>query len=163
MLPTDIWLPFADGEYRFALLLPQELELEKVCGFTDAAGNQRRKGMLELYSDVIAGMGVRDGEIVVDVFNGRASAFDCREIVRLALVGGAKAVIADEEKAISPVRARQLVETYIDPAPLVERWKLAGKILRAAVEGYDPPKKDEPAPAPAKPKRTRTKASGSTT
>lgn len=163
MLPTDIWVPFADGEYRFALLLPQQMELEKTCGFNDAQGAHRRKGIIELYGDIIAGMGLRDGEIVVNPLEGMASAFDCREVVRLALVGGAQAVIAGEEKAISAVRARQLVETYIDTAPIVERWKLAGKILRAAVEGYDPPKKDEPVPAPAKPKRTRTKASASTT
>jgi hypothetical protein len=162
-LPTDIVLAFADGDYTFALRLPQQLELEKSCGFTDANGNQRRKGIIELYSDVIAGLGVVDGQVVANPYAGRASAFDCREIVRLALIGGASGTVNGANVVVSAIKALDLVKAYVDPAPIVERWTLAAAILRASVEGYDPPKKGEPV-APATPRRPRAKkpASAST-
>ncbi|TZG25578.1 gene transfer agent family protein [Sphingomonas montanisoli] len=148
-LPTDIILPFADGSYKFALLLPQQIELEKSCGYIDAAGNQRRKGAIELYADLIAGVAVIEGEVVCNPHLGRASAFDCREVIRLGLTGGGKGEVNGAEVNVSAIRAKSLVETYVDTAPIVERWTLALAILRAAVEGYDPPKKAAPAKAPA--------------
>lgn len=158
-LPTDIWIDFGDGSYKFALLLPQQIEIERVAGFIDAQGNQRRKGIIELYSDVIAGVGVESGQIVVNPYLGRASAFDCREIIRLALIGGNAGEVNGSPISVSPVKAKALVEAYIDTAPLVDRWTLACAILRAAVEGYDPPKKAAPAKAPARERKPKASAS----
>lgn len=149
-LPTDIWLDFGDGEYCFAFLLPQQIELEKTTGYIDAAGNQRRKGVIELYGDVLAGLSVIDGQIVANPHSGRASGFDCREVIRLALIGGGKGQVNGAEVPVNAAKARALVEAYVDAAPLIERWTLAAAILRAAVEGYDPPKKAARAKAPAR-------------
>jgi len=163
-LPTDITLGFADGEYRFALLLPQQLELEKVCGFVDRDGNQRRRGLVEIYSDVVAGLGVVDGQIVANPYAGRASAYETREVIRLGLIGGGRGEAAGQAVEVGPNKARELVEAYVDSRPIVERWTIAAAILKAAVEGFDPPKKAEPAAAPARGARAgrKTKASAST-
>lgn len=162
-LPTDITIDFADGAYKFALLLPQQIDLEDKCGATDAQGIRRRKGIIEIYSDVIAGLMVVDGELVANPMAGRASAYECREVVRLGLIGGNYGLVDGQDIQVSPARALKLVEAYVDTRPLVERWTLAAAILRAAVEGFDPPKKAEPAKAPAKrASRNGTKASAST-
>ena len=158
-LPTDITINFGDGAYKFALLLPQQIELEDKCGATDAQGVRRRKGIIEIYADVIAGLLVVDGQIVANPTAGRASAYECREVVRLALIGGNYGMVEDKEITVGPVRALQLVERYIDARPLIERWTLAAAILRAAVEGFDPPKKAEPGKAPAKRPPRKTPAS----
>lgn len=157
---TDIHLEFADGEYCFALLLPQTIELEKNCGSTDADGFTRRKGLIAIFSDVAVGLAVLEGKIIGDPLYGRASAFECREVIRLALIGGGKGVVNGAEIAVNAVKARELCEAYVDNAPVIERWTLAAAILRAAVEGPPQPKKDEPAKAPARPRAPRkTKAS----
>ncbi|MFC0305196.1 GTA-gp10 family protein [Rhizorhabdus histidinilytica] len=149
-LPTDITIDFADGVYKFALLLPQQIELEDKCGAPDQSGVRRRKGIIEIYADVIAGLLVVDGEVVANPMAGRASAFECREVVRLGLIGGNYGLVDGADIQVSPARALKLVESYVDTRPLVERWTLAAAILRAAVEGFDPPKKAPPAKAPAK-------------
>lgn len=158
-LPTDITIDFADGAYKFALLLPQQIELEDKCGATDALGVRRRKGIIEIYADIVAGLLVVDGELVANPMAGRASAYECREVVRLALIGGNYGLVDGSDIQVSPARALQLIERYIDARPLVERWTLAAAILRAAVEGFDPPKKAEPAKAPAKRAPRKTKPS----
>ncbi len=148
-LPTDITIDFADGRYTFALPLPQQFELEDKCGASDNAGIRRRKGILEIYGDVLAGLMVVDGQLVANPHAGRASSFECREVVRLGLIGGNSGFVNGEDIKVSPARALSLVERYVDGRPIVERWTLAAAILRATVEGFDPPKKDEPAEGPA--------------
>jgi hypothetical protein len=135
LLP-QITLAFADGDYTFALLLPQLVELEEKCGYRDQDGNRHKRGVVGIYSDVIAGLAVVDDQVVALPTEGRASATDCREVIRLGLIGG----------GLKPHDALPLVERYVDARPIVERWTLAAAILRAAIEGYEPPK-DAPAGA----------------
>lgn len=148
MLSAEIELEFADGEYLFALKLPQLAELEEKCGFTDARGNRRKRGVVAIYGDITAGLTVIEGQVVAIPQAGQASASDCREVIRLGLIGGGR----------DPIEARKLVERYVDGRPIVERWTMAAAILRAAVEGYEPPKA-EPAQEPAAAKRTRKRRS----
>ncbi|MET0439129.1 MAG: gene transfer agent family protein [Devosia sp.] len=149
-MPLDprIDLDFADGTYTFALLLPQIIELEDACGYRDHDGNRRKRGIVAVYSDVLAGLGIQDGQLVAFPTGGKASASDCREVVRLGLIGG----------GMRPAEAVRLVGLYVDARPIIERWTLAAAILRAAIEGYEPPKKDQPAEKPAggAPKKRRT-------
>jgi hypothetical protein len=159
MLSPEIEISFGDGDYLCALRLPQLVELEEKCGFTDIHGNRRKRGVVAIYSDVIAGLTVVDGKLAAIPQAGMASASDCREIVRLALIGGGKGIVDGAETEVSPLKARQLVETHLDPRPIVEWWTMAAAILRAAIEGYDP---DPNALAGRKPatttRRTRSKS-----
>jgi len=152
-LEPRIDLDFADGEYTFALLLPQLVELEDRCAFVGADGAKRRKGVIAIYSDLLAGLTVEDGQIVAIPHLGRASGYECREVVRLGLIGG----------GVGSTKATDLVERYIDTAPLIRRWTMAAAILRAAVEGYEP-KKAVPAAAGGSNRKTRsTRARSSST
>lgn len=152
-LQPQIDLEFADGEYTFALKLPQLIELEDRCAFVGADGGRRRKGVVAIYGDVLAGLVVVDGNLVAVMQEGRASAFECREVIRLGLIGG----------GMGSTKATDLCERYVDTAPLVFRWTTAAAILRAAVEGYEP-KKAEPAPAGAPDRRSQsTRARSSST
>jgi len=149
MLSPEIELAFGDGDYLFALPLPQLVELEEKCGFIDAQGNRRKRGVIAIYSDLLAGLVVIDGEVVALPHEGRASGADSREIVRLGLIGGGKGLVNGKSIPVDALLARKLVERHIDTAPLVKRWTTAAAILRAAIEGYEPPKKAQPAKEPA--------------
>jgi hypothetical protein len=119
-------LPFADGEYTFALKLPQLLELERATGDTS---------ILTLEQRLNAAIGL-DGEEAVFIGGGAAMITDVREIIRLALMGGGSAVTDAGEIEIGPVRAKQLVDAYVCPArPLDEGIVLAWRILSAVIYG----------------------------
>lgn len=150
MASTEIEMDFADGAYLFALRLPQLAELQE----------KRGCGIFKLYGRVLRGRYVFEGEIVGLPHEGEAYAEDLYEVIRLALIGGAKGLVDGREVAVSAVTARHLVERYVHPpVPLREGWAVAAAILSALVEGYTPPKA-EPAkePAPAKAKRTKALA-----
>lgn len=144
MLSPHIEISFGDGDHLCALLLPQLVDLEEFCGFTDIQGNRRKKGVVAIYGEIVAGLTIIDGEIVAIPQAGMASGPDCREIIRLGLIGG----------GLDPVKARRLVESEIDTQPIVKRWTVAAAILKAAVEGHEP-KKAGPAVAPASKTRRR--------
>jgi len=62
-MDTGVDLKFADGEYHFALLLPQIFELERNCGGLDADGARRSKSIFEIYEELSAGLGLSaDGD-----------------------------------------------------------------------------------------------------
>lgn len=157
LLP-QIDIEFGDGTYTFALLLPQLIELEDKCASVDPDGTRRRKGVVAIYSDVIAGLAVEDGEIIAIPHVGRASAFECREVVRLALIGGNSGTVDGKQVKVDGPAARQLCERYVDAVPIVKRWTLAAAILKAAIEGFEPPKKAEPAKAPAVARTRRSRS-----
>lgn len=149
---TSLELEFADGEYSFALHLPQLAELQA----------KRETGIFVLYRRVMAGRFLMDtGEAVGHPQLGEAFAEDIYETIRLALIGGGKGVVDGTEIVVSVLTAKRLVETYVHPAPLMENWGIAAAILGAKIVGYTPPKKAEPAKAPAAPKQSRRKASTS--
>jgi hypothetical protein len=148
-LSASIDLDWADGSYHFSLLLPQLVELENKCGTVDSNGIRRRKGVIAIYGDLIAGLSVQDGQIVANPLMGSASAYDAREVIRLALIGGGRGIVDGKPVTVDPTMVLRLVETYVDARPIIERWTTAAAILKAAVEGYEPPKA-EPAKAPAK-------------
>jgi hypothetical protein len=162
MLSPEIEISFGDGDYLCALRLPQLVELEDKCGFIDAQGNRRKRGVVAIYSDVLGGLAVDEGRLVAIPQAGLASASDCREVVRLGLIGGGRGIVNGAEIEVSPLLARQLVERHLDPRPIVEWWTMAAAILRAAIEGYDPGPNVEPARKPAPPtRRSRSKSAKS--
>lgn len=126
-METEVVAPFADGEYRFWLGLPQILELERKCG--DAS-------ILTIEERLRASIGVdENGEFV---FHGGGSAMltDVRETIRLGLIGGNQAVIDEESVEVGPINAARLVNDYVAPLrPLSEGVVLAWRILHGQIFG----------------------------
>lgn len=131
-MDTAVDLKFADGEYHFALLLPQIFELERNCGGTDAEGFRRGKSIFQIYEEISAGLGLGIDDAPVFIGGGKANAKDIRETIRLGLIGG----------GLSPIDAKQLVDDYCFPVrPMTESLGVAWAILRAAIEGVEVKKK----------------------
>ena len=145
---TEIELAFADGDYLFALKLPQVMELQRLCG----------AGIFAIYSRVMKGRAFIENQSFGLPHEAEAFQDDVYETIRLGLIGGGKGIVNDQEVEVSALRARQLLETYAHPVPLKDMWHLAAAILYAKVEGYEPQKKspDEPAPK-AKRRKASTK------
>src|SRR5687768_1405593 len=119
-MDTAVTAPFADGEYRFFLALPQIVALERACGDVS---------ILTIEERLRAAIGV-DGEEFVFVGGGGAMIADVRETIRLALIGANHALVNEEEVEVGPIRAKQLVDEYVCPArPLSEGVVLAWRIL----------------------------------
>lgn len=150
---TSLELEFADGTYLFDLKLPQMAELQQ----------KRECGIFKLYGRVLRGRYFFEGQAVGLAQEGEAFDADLFETIRLGLIGGGKGVVDGQEVQVSAIRARELVERYCHSAPLRESWAIAAAILGARIEGYDPPKKAEPAKAPAKRKRTKSTSLASST
>ncbi len=142
---TELEMKFADGDYLFALRIPQLAELQEKC----------HAGIFTIYGRVLRGRYIVDGEIIGLPHEGEAFSYDLYETIRLALIGGGRGVVDGKTVEVNAVTARELVERYIHPAPLREAWTFAAAILAAKVEGYQPAKKK----APVKPARKARTAS----
>jgi hypothetical protein len=153
---NTIELEFGDGQYLFALPLPQIAELQRKTG----------AGIGGLYARVVRGC-IPDpkgdkGEWVLNPSSAEFYALDLIETIRHALIGGAKGTVNGEEVKVTPLIANSLVDTYVLGAPLIDAWKTAATVLGVCVLGYDPPKKDPPAEERA-PAKKKTGKAGSTT
>lgn len=149
-MQSSIELEFADGTYSFALKLPQLAELQEKCS----------AGIFKIYGRVLRGRYIIGDEIVGMAHEGEAFDTDLYETIRLGLIGGGAGLVDGVEVKVDALKARQLVERYVHPAPMREAWTLAAAVLSAKIEGFDPgPKKEEPAAAPAKPRRASRKGS----
>lgn len=156
MSVTSLELKFGDGDYVFALPIPQLRELQRVCG----------AGIFTIYGRVLKGRFVLGGQIVADPAEGEAFLDDILETIRLGLIGGGKCLVGGQEAQVNTLRARQLVDTYCYPsAPLRESWSVAAAILAACIEGYEPPapKAAPKKKAPAKPRAKKSTSTGSPT
>lgn len=141
-MDTAVDLKFADGEYHFALMLPQIFELERNCGGLDTDGVRRGKSIFQIYDEISAGLGISVDERPVFMGGGRANAKDIRETIRLGLIGGGSGVVAGEPVKVSPIDAAQLVDDYCFPVrPIAEGLGVAWAILRASIEGVEIKKK----------------------
>lgn len=142
-------LKFADGEYAFALQLPQLFELERATGDTS---------ILTLEQRLSAAIGLENGDPTF-VGGGAAMVADVRETIRLGLIGGNSGKTDEGEIEVGPVRAKQLVEVYVCPArPLEEGVVLAWRILADVI--YAPRlAKKKPAKAQSRSPRRSVRAS----
>lgn len=152
MSRNSIELDFADGEYTFALPLPQLRELQRN---TDI-------GIGGLYRRVTKGVYAVGDKTLFRTDEAEFYALDLTETIRLGLLGGGKGLVNGEVITVTPAIANRLLAEYVFPQPLVESWKLIYSILGACIIGYDPPKKAEPAEARA-PRKKQTKKATSTT
>lgn len=130
-----IVLPFADGDYTFALPIGQAIELQEKCG----------AGIGEIYARVMAGRyrNTMNGQTVLNTLEARFKIEDVRETIRLALIGGKEGTVNGQRVEVTPAKALHLVRHYVDPRPLEETWQIAAGILAAFVIGYVDP--DKPA------------------
>lgn len=137
-MDTAVTLPFADGEYRFWLPLPQLFELERAADDTSILTIEERLR-------TACGVG-EDGEYVF-VGGGSAMARDITNTIRCGLIGGNSGMVDGEEVEVGPILAKRLVEAYAYPArPMSESALLAWRILHAAIFGVQTKpdkKKDE--------------------
>lgn len=142
-MQTWIELPFADGRYIFKLGMAQIAELETKC---DA-------GIGRIYARTRAGRyGFTPGEALPE--QGEYRWPDLVEIIRQSLIGGGAGMVDGDDVKVSPSRANDLVDRYLIQATdqrmaMTEVWALAYAILHALIEGYQPPKKDQPGESPA--------------
>lgn len=151
MSQNTIELEFGDGQYTFALPLAQINELQRK---TDA-------GIGKLYGRLLKGcVQVGEGEFNLIPALAEFYALDVVETIRHGLIGGGKGVVNGEEIAVTPLIANRLVETYVLGRPLKEAWSVAVTVIGVCIQGYDPPKKDQPAKERAT--RTRKKAASTT-
>lgn len=150
---TALELKFADGDYLFDLKLPQLAELQRL----------RDCGIFKLYGRVLKGRFLMGDNPVALAEEGEAFAEDMFEVIRLGLIGGGKAMVNGQEAVVSPLRARQLVETYCHPAPLMESWSIAAAVLAARIHGFEPPTDKKKAPARARKSRKSSTSSKSPT
>jgi len=136
-MPSSIDLKFADGDYTFALPLPQINELQRKCDI----------GIGGLFGRVTKGcfLGPDGKEVFIDPGAGEFYALDLIETIRHGLIGGGKGVVNGEEIKVTPLIANKLVDAYVLGQPLRPSWEIAVSVLAACVMGYDPPKKDVPA------------------
>lgn len=139
MSETAVTLPFADGEYRFWLPLPQVVELERKTGDTS---------ILDIEQRLSAAIGIeRDTQEFVFVGGGSVMVAEVRETIRLALIGGNYGMVDGQEVEVGPLMAKQLIDSYAYPArPLSECALLAWRILHAAIHGVRLKKKHDGEP-----------------
>lgn len=134
---TDIWVDIFDGTYRLFLNIPQMTELERKCGYRDKEGNFRPRGIFEIFGSIARGRYELDGKPVGFAAEGVATLLDCRETVRQGLIGGGAAIVDGEHVRVDANRARELLEAYLEPAPVEESWTLAFIILNTVVYGRE--------------------------
>lgn len=126
--PTEITLPFADGEYRFFLPIAMVDELDK-----------KHASIMRLEPTLRAGIGLADDGNAFFIGGGEASASAIRDVIRCALIGGNKGTVDEKTVDVGPIEAKRLVGAYVHPArPLGEGAALAWRILAAAIYGNEP-------------------------
>lgn len=121
--PSEILLQIADGEYLFKLKARQVAELQEKC----------RAGIATIHSRVFRGEWYRE---------------DLTETIRLGLIGGNRGVVDGEEKTVSAIAAKSIMDRYIEDQPLEFLWVHAMAILGACIQGYSPPDKGAGGEAP---------------
>lgn len=125
---TDVTLAFADGHYRFWLPLPQVRELE-------------RDGpvLLALAWHLQGGIGIDETGKPFYAGGTGAEIRAIRDVIRLGLIGGNRAIVDGEELEVGPKRAAELLDAYVFPTrALSEAAAIAWRVLAAAVYGNDP-------------------------
>lgn len=142
-MQTWVDLKFADGDYTFKLGMAQIAEIEQKCG----------AGIGAIYARTLKGRyGYDEGQIYPDLAEYRFS--ELVEVIRQGLIGGASGEVDGAPVTVSSVRANDLIDRYVlsptdQRMAMTQVWMIAYAILAALIEGYTPPKKDEPGTGPA--------------
>lgn len=132
MPDTAIELKFGNGDYRFWLSMREILQLERECD----------KSVLQMHEEMGHSLGIVPGTEMPQFLGGGLSRYaDIRATIRLGLIGGNAGRCDGEDIKMTPLSARELVETYVDGRPISETLPVAWAILNAAVMGVTLKKK----------------------
>jgi hypothetical protein len=141
-LRTDLRVPFGDGLYRFALPAKEAAELERLCGWTDADGVKRSLGLGAVFARMAKGRaflatGTPDWDNIgiAEALASEMVERDCRETIRLGLLGGGEGEVSGKQVEVKASDAARLVGLYVDDRPLEDAWTLAFAILGARIYG----------------------------
>lgn len=144
-LRTDLRVPFADGVYRFALPSKEAAELERLCGYVDAGGVHRSLGLGGIFARMAKGRaflpaGTPDWSNIgmAEALASEMVERDCRETIRLGLIGGGEGEVNGTLVKVEPRDAGRLVNIYVVDRPLEDAWTLAFAILGARIYGRAP-------------------------
>lgn len=140
MPDTATTLPFAGGEFRFWLPMPQIVAIERGPLANRHEGYPR--SVFAMYDAISAGLGISDDGGAVYVGGAEALVGDVRNIILQGLIGGASGTIDGDEIKVTPAVAADLVKQYTYPyASLTEAMHLAYLILNPAIRGVQLKKK----------------------
>lgn len=141
-LRTDLRVPFGDGVYRFALPSKEAAELERLCGYVDGGGLHRSLGLGGIFARMAKGRaflhaGTPDWSNIgmAEALASEMVERDCRETIRLGLIGGGEGEVNETPVKVSPADAARLVNLYVIDRPLEDAWTLAFAILGARIYG----------------------------
>lgn len=166
--PLEIQLQFADGDYYFRLPTRLVDELQRKCGVVVQHPQYGQMtlptGVGAIVNRVLRGRyRLRDGEAFGEPLEADFHHNDLWWTIRLALIGGGRGEVDGQEVLVNPIRADELMATYVEPMPWGERWTLAAAILQACMQGYRAPDDAQKKAAPPKKARpARSKKGGST-
>lgn len=134
------WLNAFGGKYRLLIPLAKINELEERFAREDRHGCWWPKSIYRIHDDISGGWNELDSHLFPTApERGPAATVDeCIETVRLALIGGGKAVIDGKSVRIDAARANRIVEQHFLAQPLEQARRLAGTILAWVIMG--PPK-----------------------
>lgn len=122
---TETVLDFGDGQYRFFLPLREVGEFES-----------KHEPILSAQPRLHAAIGFTKDRKPVLIEEARVDANLCRDVIRLALIGGNEGETDQGVEEVGPNRAKELVDLYAYPnRPLEETAALAWQILATAVYG----------------------------
>ncbi|MCT8002386.1 gene transfer agent family protein [Sphingomonas sanguinis] len=143
---TWIEVPFADGIYRFTLRLPQIEELERTLGYIGRDGARIPMGIGAIFARLAKGRAfLSNGEPdwsslgEAEALASEIAIRDSIEVIRLALIGGNRAIVNGIESGVPPQRALQLIDAYIVGQPVEDAWHYAFAIVGALIFGVEPP------------------------
>lgn len=128
MTPLTLPIDLGDQTYHARLTVPQLAELER----------KRQCPAGAILARLLTGVYLDDQGNIADASLMEAGFFDAdiSEVIYHGLVGG---------QMVDPMRAREIVRTYVEDMPRKDSWLKAAAIMRAYMVGFTPPKK---APAP---------------
>lgn len=140
--PKQTWIlhPFGTGVYKFALGVPQCLELERKWGSIGKIAGDVMVGRIALGSGGDGNPFSPDAESSVgSPFHSAVSVPMLRDLLIQGLIGGNHGVEEGVEATVNPRRAKELVDTYGPPErPVEEAWNVAAALVYAVMMGVDP-------------------------
>lgn len=133
---SGTWLKAFGGAYRLLLPLAQISELEQRFTGKYRDGVRWPKSCMKIHTALCGGW----NDIEASPFPGgpvspTASIEECRETIRLALIGGGMAVIGGELRNVGPAEADRIVGEHFFAAPLETMRRIASIILAWAIMG----------------------------
>jgi hypothetical protein len=144
---TDLWAPFADGLYRFALGDAQvrSLEMGMPLHRTTSTGDRYQLGIGGIYRSIAAGRALTANGApnwaavtALDPDAADFSSIAVRRVVELGLTGGGEGVVNERKVTVDSYRAADLVHDHLANRPLAEMWSYAFAILGAHIFGRTP-------------------------